>query len=394
MRSDTSLVKQAVDALIRPPRKAYDDDEIAIDLQGDDGEKYKRYPISFVNSRKQRIVGSIYHLNGHFPNNGGPCVIYLHGNASSQLEGQFLVPNFCQFGVFVFTFDFAGCGCSDGEYVSLGYFEEQDTEFLMTTLNKSFNIGPFVLWGRSMGAATTLLVKHPLLVGRVVDSSFTSVKELCQAIAKDIKLPNVFVQAAIWYLKKKVLRVAKFDFDAAAPINVQNENEVPAVFGHAEQDQFIPYDHCMRLYSHYQSKQKYLMNLPGGHNSRRKKEWITLCVTFSLQMLKVDFKEVKISTCRKLQEYTTHFSSFQNMVMNAKPEPNDEVDEIINEIQNQEKRRHKHHRHHHHHHRRHHKESINTHEAENSQNSNEDENNDEDENGSSQDANPDLEDSY
>jgi len=48
----------------------------------------------------------------------------LHGNSSSRLEAlQFikvLIPN----GISVISFDFSGSGMSEGEYVSLGYYEQ------------------------------------------------------------------------------------------------------------------------------------------------------------------------------------------------------------------------------------------------------------------------------
>jgi pimeloyl-ACP methyl ester carboxylesterase len=174
--------------------------------------------------------------------------VIVHGNASCQLEGQFLVANLCPHGIFVFCFDFAGCGCSGGEFVSLGWFERLDTEFLLKVLSQQFMMGPFILWGRSMGAATALLVKHPRLVGRVSDSSFTSIRDMCAAIASQMHLPHIFVPMALWYLKKKVLQAAKFRLESVSPITVNNgPAEVPAVFGHAEQDQFIPIEQCRRL---------------------------------------------------------------------------------------------------------------------------------------------------
>ncbi len=52
-----------------------------------------------------------------------PCVIYLHGNCSSRIEGQQAAKVLLPMGMTVFTFDFSGCGRSDGEWVTLGYKE-------------------------------------------------------------------------------------------------------------------------------------------------------------------------------------------------------------------------------------------------------------------------------
>jgi hypothetical protein len=55
----------------------------------------------------------------------------MHGNASSQHEGQFPIRNLWTGGISLFCFGFAG-----SDHVSLGYYETMDLIFLM------------VLWGR------------------------------------------------------------------------------------------------------------------------------------------------------------------------------------------------------------------------------------------------------
>jgi pimeloyl-ACP methyl ester carboxylesterase len=326
----SNLVHQALNALIRPPRKEYRLEDLPTDLKVDEAQSYHRFPLTIKNRRGQNLVASLYHASTISPFEGGPCVIYLHGNASSQLEGQFLVPNLCPHGIFVLCWDFAGCGCSEGEYISLGSFEKDDTEFVIDVLHRTFNLGPFVLWGRSMGAATSLLVMHPQLCGRVVDSAFTSIQDMCTAISVQQHLPQFFVPAAIWFIQKKVLAVANFRISAVAPIDVDHTGcEVPVVFGHATYDQFIPFEQCQRLYQHYQSDRKYLMPLPGGHNSLRMGEWLKLGVLFVLECFGKDKTNVKISKVRLLQKSDAHFGSFADMLLLAKPPERDEVLERI-----------------------------------------------------------------
>ena len=49
-----------------------------------------------------------------------PVVIYLHGNSSSRLEGLKIAKELFKKKINLFVFDFAGCGQSEGEYISLG----------------------------------------------------------------------------------------------------------------------------------------------------------------------------------------------------------------------------------------------------------------------------------
>ena len=57
------------------------------------------------------------------------CVIYCHGNCGSRLDALDVVYELClDMDITVVGFDFAGSGLSDGEHVSLGYYEQQDLE--------------------------------------------------------------------------------------------------------------------------------------------------------------------------------------------------------------------------------------------------------------------------
>ena len=321
----SKLVDRAVNALIRPPRKKYDQSAIPLFLKGDDSDVYIRLPLDFINKRNVQIVGSYYYGSNMDPHGGGPCVLYLHGNASSQLEGQFLVPNLCKYGIFVYCFDFAGCGCSGGKYVSLGYYEKEDTEFIIDQLHTQLNLGPFILWGRSMGAATSLLVDHPLIIGRISDSAFTSIPDMCSAIAISYHLPSIFIPLFLFILKQRVIHEAKFNIEDVSPISVKYKKIIPAIFGHAKNDQFIPFDQCERLFKHYSGDSKKLQILNGGHNSRRERSWIQLCVTFIFNGFGLKIENPKFSTKRSLQESTFHFSSFNEMLVEQDKENNKNI---------------------------------------------------------------------
>ena len=58
----------------------------------------------------------------------------------------------------VLIFDFAGCGRSTGEYISLGHFESEDFYQILHTFKHYFPyVKDIILWGRSMGAVTSLM---------------------------------------------------------------------------------------------------------------------------------------------------------------------------------------------------------------------------------------------
>ena len=71
----------------------------------------------------------------------------------------------------MFAFDFSGSGRSDGEYVSLGFFEREDLKIVVDFLRASGKVSTIALWGRSMGAATSLLHgdRDPSIAAMILD---------------------------------------------------------------------------------------------------------------------------------------------------------------------------------------------------------------------------------
>lgn len=55
-----------------------------------------------------------------------PCVCYVHGNASCRIEALGQLSLVLSLGCSYVALDCAGSGLSDGEYVSLGHFEQDD----------------------------------------------------------------------------------------------------------------------------------------------------------------------------------------------------------------------------------------------------------------------------
>jgi alpha/beta superfamily hydrolase len=56
----------------------------------------------------------------------------------------------------LFTFDFSGCGRSEGQWVTLGYKEQDDLQTVIDHLRGTNKVSLIGLWGRSMGAVTSI----------------------------------------------------------------------------------------------------------------------------------------------------------------------------------------------------------------------------------------------
>jgi pimeloyl-ACP methyl ester carboxylesterase len=320
----TKYVEQAVSAIIRPPRKHYDPSDIPVFLEDSNNHTYVRHPVNVLNDRNQRLVGSLY-VDATTDLMGGiPCIAYMHGNSSCQLEGQFLIPNICPHGIALYCFDFAGCGVSDGDFISLGHYEAQDVCFLMTYLNTMFGLAPFVLWGRSMGASTALMVQHELLQGRVVDSAFTSVLGMITAVAQKMNIPSFFNGPAVWFLGKKIARLADFDISNVSALKMASlPNNVPLILCHAQDDEFIPVAHSEEIFAVYLSTHKKFVRVDGGHNGRRSLEFLTDACRFAIRLLGKEVPSGYFAVrLNGISDGDQHFQSYDEMLRVASQLPN------------------------------------------------------------------------
>jgi hypothetical protein len=90
----------------------------------------------------------------------------------------------------------------------------------------------------------------------------------------------------VWYLIKTVRAKLKVDLTEKAPIKMENgDSEVPALFGHATDDELIPFKEAQQLFEHYPNPNKRLIELPGQHNTQRGYVWIRSGVDFCLEAL-------------------------------------------------------------------------------------------------------------
>lgn len=99
------------------------------------------------------------------------------------------------------SFDFAACGLSEGEYITLGYNEREDVYSVINFLRKEFKIKQFMLWGRSMGAATAILytAKYGGINAIISDNSYSDLELLINELSDDYLpfLPSFLLDSII-----------------------------------------------------------------------------------------------------------------------------------------------------------------------------------------------------
>ena len=124
----------------------------------------------------------------------------MHGNSSCRLEALETVHYLLPQNITMFCFDFAGCGISGGEYISLGWYERDDVAMIVEHLREQRRVSTIALWGRSMGAVTALLHadRDPSIAGLVLDSPFSDMSKLVNELAfQYTKLPGFMVNPVL-----------------------------------------------------------------------------------------------------------------------------------------------------------------------------------------------------
>ena len=310
------MLKKGVKLILRPPRSRYELDKVPIESEIPGFGKVVRDPVIISNDRDEEIQGSFYRA----PNPAkSACVIYLHGNASNQLEGRFVISLFVPYGISVFCFDFAGCGESSGKYVSLGFFESRDMENIIHTLRERYQIDEFLLWGRSMGAAVALMVgyKYDEIKGIVADSSYSSITSLIRQLGKTKRVPKWFVKKVIKKLRKKIIKKANFDINKVSPFRAAKKLNKPLFLIHGKKDKFVIKDNSELIYDRCPSEEKRLNIVPGKHNTDRPMEVIMSAAEFLFNSIGISIHYQRAaSTQQPSQNADQHFGNVDEMLKN------------------------------------------------------------------------------
>merc|ERR1712187_288099 len=203
--------------------------------------------------------------------------VYVHGNSGCRLDALCALPALFAKGISLFTYDAVGCGLSEGEYVSLGWHERDVLDTVIKHIRSFPDCGSVGVWGRSMGAATTLLhaYRDPTLGAVLLDSAFSSLPLLVEELARDgsvglipLGLPNWLLDAAVSILRGRVQALADFDINDVVPLKYAVQSSVPAFFLHSEGDSFIKLSHSQALFDAY-TGQKRMMITQGDHCTKR-----------------------------------------------------------------------------------------------------------------------------
>jgi len=268
-------------------RRAYDPEDLGPTFFTVDQKYYcRRTDFEIQNRRFKSLQCSLFHHDiGEDDETRHPLIVFCHGNSGNRTYSYEIVSKMLSAQISVLTFDFAGCGLSDGKFVFQGLFEQYDIEDVIEYSLKRFHfIDPqrIGIWGRSMGAIAALLfaAHNHTAAFLIIDSPIKDFSDIINEYITRVKIiPNMIGQYILKQLRKRILQLASFDIEELKPIEMISTCTTPALFHHTNKDQVVPPQHSRDLYKAYPAEKEYL-ETEGGHNSPRVDQYYEIVQKF------------------------------------------------------------------------------------------------------------------
>ena len=218
-------------------------------------EKGKIEEKTFNNLEKQEVYLDSqygYRIHGYFfPNKDSKKIIILcHGITWSLYGSVKYMDMFLKRGFAVFIYDHRNHGLSGGGDTSFGYYEKFDlkkcTDWLFNKLGNDIIVG---LHGESMGAGTVLqnIAIDTRIRFCIDDCGYSDALDLFKhRLEKDYnirKFPLVKLASKI-----SKMRIG-WDFKDVSPITTLPKIEIPILFIHGQDDDYVPTYMCKQMYS-------------------------------------------------------------------------------------------------------------------------------------------------
>jgi len=180
-------------------------------------------------------------------------LLYLHGNGINIGANVAHTHRFYQLGFSVLLIDYRGYGLSEGSFPhEMAVYQDAATAWQYLTQEQQIPPQKIFIYGHSLGGAIAidLAVKQPQAAGLIVESSFTSIREVISA-------RNLFSIFPI-----DVILTQRFE-----SIKKVSQLQMPVLFIHGKNDSTVPAFMSQKLYN-AAPEPKQLILIPGAeHNN-------------------------------------------------------------------------------------------------------------------------------
>eukprot|EP00927_Polykrikos_kofoidii_P022289 TRINITY_DN20843_c0_g1_i1.p1 TRINITY_DN20843_c0_g1~~TRINITY_DN20843_c0_g1_i1.p1 ORF type:complete len:458 (+),score=57.02 TRINITY_DN20843_c0_g1_i1:81-1376(+) len=277
-------------AVLRPPRATMTSSEKGgsccwgVRRGSDDPVVYERLEISVQSVRGHTLQCSYFTPGDEsMKTRPRPCVVFLHGMAGCRLDVVNLLPYLLRYDITVCSVDFSGSGESEGEYVSLGHYEQEDLRVVLDLVRSFPSVTSVALWGWSMGAVVAILraSEDDAIAACVLDSPFADLSTVFREFV-DVAmpmLPQVLVSLGVELVRHEAKTRAGFDPTKLRPVDRAGQASCPALFGVADCDSVTRPHHTDELFKAWGGSKR-ISSFHGTHDSKRPDSFLREAASF------------------------------------------------------------------------------------------------------------------
>lgn len=234
------------------------------------------------------------------------CIVYCHTNMGSLMDSHEVLPLAKKLNdAHVLSFDFPGCGKSEGK---LSADIEKDVEtFLLYTRNLLGNTVRIILWSRGMATAPTINLLSTLsrlnhlstetllisfnIVSVVLDSPFISIQGIIESYLEKVQGKGFSVSKSIarFFVNRSLSGISRrlngFNLSSVRPVDNVSKIKYPVIVLSALEDDYIPAMHGEEIARCWGDGIRNVRRCPafvqyyqfhGGHFGKRNEDIITL----------------------------------------------------------------------------------------------------------------------
>ncbi len=217
-------------------------------------------------------------------------VIVIHGYKGNNSIMMKYGARYAARGYNVLLPDNRAHGESEGSYVGMGWLDREDIERWIDWITAQDENAKILLHGRSMGAATTMMVSgdNPAqVIGYIEDCGYNTVWDIFKSeLKKRFSLPSF----PVLYLANFVARQkAGYDFREASAVDQVAKCQKPMLFIHGEDDDFVPVWMGYEVYNAANCEKAFYLVEGAGHSQAELKDpeayWETVFDFIDTKML-------------------------------------------------------------------------------------------------------------
>ena len=199
-----------------------------------------------------------------------PGVVHAHGNGADRRQGLSSAWALHRAGFAQVLFDFAGCGESDGDRITLGPREADGIRAALDTLADRPEVDGdrLAVVGRSMGAAAAILAasNDTRVRALVLDSPYTAVVDVIDDRFLAVGIPPALARGPL--LAVVAVR-ARYEPRTVRPIDAIARLAIPILLFHGDRDTIVPIEHARALAAAAGPVLRFEPLAGLGHNSPR-----------------------------------------------------------------------------------------------------------------------------